>query len=292
MLRALLVHNANAGTHPLSRAEIEAVLRDAAIEPLYCAHGEDDLAEALQTTVDLVIAAGGDGTVADVVSTLDRTAIPIGILPLGGSNNIANAAGVDGEWRAIPRAWNINRWRRLDRCEADGPWGHQTFVEALGSGVLSEAFDQADDTPDTAEEKERNGRAAFRKALAEAVAFDCAIETAEWRWSGPCLMVELMNIAFVGSHLALAQGAEPGDGLLDIVLVRPEDRDIVLRWAECPDDGPFPIATRRTPAASLTVNDRHIRLDDRSPDEALSGRVDVRIRPNWVKILVPQEACT
>ncbi|RVT93007.1 diacylglycerol/lipid kinase family protein [Sphingomonas crocodyli] len=292
MLRALLVHNENAGTDPLPRGEIEAVLRQADIEPIYCAHGEDDLAKALETPVDLIIAAGGDGTVADVVSTLARIEAPIGILPLGGSNNIANAVGVDGDWRDIPRRWALEHWARLDRCEADGPWGRQTFVEALGSGILSEAFDQADDTPDTAKEKERNGRAAFRKALSEAEPFDCTIEADQWSWSGACLMVELMNISFVGSHLALARGAEPGDGLLDIVLVTPDDREAVLRWAECPDDAPFPIATHRTPSASLTVEDRHIRLDDRSPDETLSGRVDVRIRPGWVKILVPQEVRT
>lgn len=290
MISALLVHNDNAGTDPVPRAEIEAVLRQAGIEPTYCAHGEEDLAQALADPFDLVIAAGGDGTVADVVSALERIDRPIAILPLGGSNNIAQALGVNGDWRILSSRWALDRWTRLDRCEANGPWGRKTFVEALGSGVLTDAVDEAEEDPETPEEKQRNGRAAFRKALRKAEPFDCAIETESWAWRGDCLMVEIMNISFVGSRLALAHGANPGDGLFDIMLVTPDDREQLLAWAERPDDGPSPTQPRRAPWVRLGVRERAFRLDDRSPNENLAGVVEVVIRPDWVKILMPLEA--
>jgi len=290
MMRALLVHNENAGTDPVPRAEIEQVLRHAHIEPVYCAHGDDDLAAALARPCDLVIAAGGDGTVADVVSALEQIDRPIGILPLGGSNNIAQALGVNGDWRTIPSRWAVDRWVRLDRCEADGPWGRKAFVEAVGSGVLTDAVDEAEDDPATPEEKQRNGRAAFRKALSMADPFNYEIETEQWALKGECLMVEVMNIPFVGSRLALATGSEPGDGLFDIVLVTPDDRSTLLAWAEEPDNAPCPIQPRRAPWVRLGVRDRPFRLDDRSPNEHLSGVVEIVIRPEWVKILTPSEA--
>src|SRR5690606_12399774 len=154
------------------------------IEPAYCTHGDDDLSVALRGQFDFVIAAGGDGTVADVVSELQDTEKPIAILPLGGSNNIANALGVDGDWQALPLCWSLGHWTRLDRCEADGPWGRKRFVEAVGVGVLTDAVDDAQDDPETPEEKQANGRAAFREALAAAEPFDCKVETSHWSWQG------------------------------------------------------------------------------------------------------------
>jgi diacylglycerol kinase (ATP) len=289
-MRALLVHNANAGTDPVSRTEIEEVLRSSGIESDYCAHGDDDLSAALYGSFDLVVAAGGDGTIADVVSELQETGTPIGILPLGGSNNIANALDVDLDWRTIPSQWSLTHWMRLDRCEANGPWGRKRFVEAVGVGVLTDAVDDAQDNPETPEEKQANGRAAFRKALADAEPFNCEVETGDWSWQGDCLMVEVMNIPFVGSHLALAKGSVPDDGLLDIVLVTPDQRTSLLSWAENPDASPCPITPQRASAVRLTACERRFRVDDRCPNEQLSGTVEIVVRQNSVRVLTPEEA--
>jgi diacylglycerol kinase (ATP) len=287
--RALLVHNENAGTDPVPRAEIEAVLRAAGIEPCYCAHGDEDLTEVLRGSFDFVISAGGDGTVADVVSQLEEIERPIGILPLGGSNNIANALCVDGDWRTIPSRWSLDASQRLDRCEADGPWGRKPFVEAVGSGVLTDAVGTVDEDPETPEEKQANGRAAFRSALARAEPFECQVATESWSWRGACLMVEVMSLPYVGSHLRLAAGALADDGLLDIILVEPDARADLLAWAANPDASTCPIPARRASRVSLTVHDRAFRVDDRSPDETLDGTTELRVLPSWVKILTPKE---
>lgn len=284
-MRALLVHNANAGTDPVPRKTIEAVLHEAGIEAVYCAHNCDDLAKAMRQPVDLVIAAGGDGTVADVVSSIEDTSCPIAILPLGGSNNIAHALGVDGPWRDLPRRWSLDAWTRLDRGEADGPWGCRPFLEALGSGVLTDSFEESDEEPASPAEKRANGRAAFAAALARAEPFHCAVASDDWSWEGDCLMVEAMNIGFVGSRLALAEGAVPDDGLLDVVIITPDQRDDLLRWMERPDDWPCPAPPRKATSVRITVQDRPFRLDDRSPNENLTGTVDVRVRSSWVRIL-------
>lgn len=74
----------------------------------------------------------------------------------------------------------------------------------------------------------------------------------------------------------LAHGALPGDGLFDVVIVTPDQRGDLLRWAERPDDGPCPIPTRQAATVRMTVQARPFRLDDRSPNEDLSGTVDIR----------------
>lgn len=85
---ALVVHNIGAGTDPVPRADIEAVLQAAGMRTLYCAHGKGDLDAALALPFDLVVCAGGAGTLAHVASSLGQVERPIGVLPLGGSNNM------------------------------------------------------------------------------------------------------------------------------------------------------------------------------------------------------------
>jgi diacylglycerol kinase family enzyme len=47
------------------------------------------VAEALEVGVELVIAAGGDGTVSETASALRQERIPLGILPCGTANLLA-----------------------------------------------------------------------------------------------------------------------------------------------------------------------------------------------------------
>ena len=47
-------------------------------------------------TVDCVVAAGGDGTVARVARALAGGPIPLAVLPAGTANNIATSLEIDG----------------------------------------------------------------------------------------------------------------------------------------------------------------------------------------------------
>lgn len=51
--------------------------------------------EALQQKYERIIIAGGDGTIGEVANTLATTDIPLGIIPLGTSNILAQRLGID-----------------------------------------------------------------------------------------------------------------------------------------------------------------------------------------------------
>src|SRR5687767_6469629 len=64
------------------------------------AHFADAIAEAVHKKVDAVAVAGGDGTVAMALDTLDKTGgVPLGILPVGSGNDFAKDAGVPKDLR-------------------------------------------------------------------------------------------------------------------------------------------------------------------------------------------------
>lgn len=65
---------------------------------IYETTGKEDVAEitraACQKGADLVIAAGGDGTVAGVVNGLKNSGIPLGIVPVGTGNGLGRALSI------------------------------------------------------------------------------------------------------------------------------------------------------------------------------------------------------
>ena len=75
--------------------------RKAGLPTTYQSIKDKDFKAALGENWDLVLVAGGDGTVAKVARCLvDRDIahrIPIAILPVGTANNIARSLGIEGE---------------------------------------------------------------------------------------------------------------------------------------------------------------------------------------------------
>ena len=65
-MRVTLVHNPEAGTGDHVGGEILARLREAGHEPIYVSTEAADLTRGLDSSPDLVLAAGGDGTVGAV----------------------------------------------------------------------------------------------------------------------------------------------------------------------------------------------------------------------------------
>jgi diacylglycerol kinase (ATP) len=64
----------------------------------------------------------------------------------------------------------------------------------------------------------------FGKWAREAPDFDCQLLLDDAPENGEFLLLEVANIGRIGPRLDLAPGAEPGDGYLDVVWVRREQR--------------------------------------------------------------------
>jgi diacylglycerol kinase family enzyme len=91
----------NPGAGHVRRVKIQHILEQPFsnhhLELIECSD-EDLLPELLRPwinrNVDLVIAAGGDGTISSVASSLRKSDIPLGILPLGTGNVLASELGI------------------------------------------------------------------------------------------------------------------------------------------------------------------------------------------------------
>lgn len=93
-------------------------------------------ARAVADGFDVVIAAGGDGTINEVVNGLGPHATAaLGILPVGTVNVFARELGIPLKARA---AWDIilrNRQRTLDLAAAEAADQRRYFVQLAGVGI-------------------------------------------------------------------------------------------------------------------------------------------------------------
>jgi diacylglycerol kinase (ATP) len=93
--------------------------------------------EAAEENADLVVVAGGDGTIRDVAGALVKTEIALGIVPLGTANNLALSLNLPHDPDAVCDMIEAGLTRRIDVGLADG---HHAFFEVAGVGVDADLF--------------------------------------------------------------------------------------------------------------------------------------------------------
>src|SRR5262245_15200439 len=164
-MRALLVHNPKAGVGICTADELQETLRSAGISLSCCDNAEQSFPKCMTEPVDVVIAAGGDGTVAKTIRKLPDRTIPIAVLPLGTANNIAHSLGIAGKPEEIVSNWSLDRTRPLDVGIVQGEWGKCGFVEAVGVGSLTKSTQAVDAALFESKNPMQKGRLALAKQL-------------------------------------------------------------------------------------------------------------------------------
>ena len=97
-------------------------------------HAEALAREAVCRGASMVVAAGGDGTIAEVANGLLGSSARLGVIPLGSANVMAHELSLPFEPRAVAAALAFGRTRPLWPGVARGAEGARLFVQMLGVG--------------------------------------------------------------------------------------------------------------------------------------------------------------
>lgn len=293
-MRVTVIHNISAGDEGHPAADILAELRAVGHDVSYASTRQNWQA-AVQDPGDLVVAAGGDGTVAKVARMLIGGAVPLAILPLGTANNVARTLGQRGSWRVQLRAlpgWPV---RMMDVGVSRGAWGEHIFIEGAGLGLFADAMasDNArgDDLPTGGGTILDRDIVHVRDQLRRAVARRYNIEAGDDAWEDEAILVAIMNARSIGPQLELAAGATPFDGMLDLVVAGEFDRAALDRYLAAR------MAGRRDELRLHTLTARRIRVvwheqgsvhcDDARWVGARGHDAAFEIRPGCLPVLVP-----
>src|SRR6266478_1112511 len=136
-MRIILIHNPKAGRDNHSKKDLMAALAKARHHAIYQST-ENDYKKALKKPTDLVLVAGGDGTVGKVGRELIDSGVPLSVLPLGTANNLARSLGFIGSADQIIAGLEGGKKRSFDIGVARGPWGKRYFFESVGGGLLAD----------------------------------------------------------------------------------------------------------------------------------------------------------
>lgn len=197
---------------------------------------DDDCPLDLSSRPDLVVAAGGDGTIRLSAGRLSGTGVPLGIIAAGTGNLLARNLGIDPT-APLERSLDIafgGRDRALDFGVAtvERPGGETErlpFAVIAGIGLDAGMIERTDEAL-----KARIGWIAYLSGIARTMRGGGAFR-ARYRLGGgrtfgvraAGLMVG--NCGVLQAGFVLMPDAEPDDGLLDLLVLRPRGP---LGWPE------------------------------------------------------------
>ncbi|HVE91896.1 MAG TPA: diacylglycerol kinase family protein [Actinomycetota bacterium] len=232
-LRPLVIVNPRAGTGAgAATARLEELLRAQGLHPDVRVtsgpgHASELAAEAQAEGRSMVVAAGGDGTVSEVVNGLlqpggSPDAPVLGILPLGSGCDYVKTFGIDAQIeQAAARIASDSApvpvdAARISFTTLDGP-AQRVFVNIAEAGIGAEVVEAASQLP------RRLGPAvyftAFWKTLPRfsrrhAMLQDPASDQVLYEGSVMNVVVAIGRV--FGGGMRVAPDADPADGLLDV----------------------------------------------------------------------------
>ena len=243
---------------------------------------------------DAVVAAGGDGTINEVINGLlratpDGPTIPFGILPLGTANDFNMMAGLPDTTAAAAQVIAQGKTRQIDAGQVNGRF----FIN--NSGLAMEPMVTIENIRMKRLSGEIRYIVALLKVIAKMKAWNMQVEWDDGRYDGPVYLLSVCNSPRTGGF-QMAPGAEIDDGLFDIVLA-PEvpKRTLLLllvRLMQGTHVNHDVVTFTRT--ASLTVSS-----DPGTPAHSdgevfteSTANVEYRILPGKVTLLSPDPAAT
>jgi diacylglycerol kinase (ATP) len=188
---------------------------------------------ALEAGVDVVIAAGGDGTVRSVAAALRGTGVPVGLVPLGTGNLFARNLDipVNDPSDAVVLAFSgLDRAVDVLVAEITRPDGTlETHTSLVMAGIGIDAAMIANTNPDL---KKRVGWLAYVDAGLRAIPVSKPFRVVHRTDAGRLYRsrvssILVANLGYLPGNIQLIPDAEIDDGRLDVVVLQPRN---ALGW--------------------------------------------------------------
>jgi diacylglycerol kinase (ATP) len=295
-VRYRVIRNPQAGakkgiaSNAVTRDELMALLerhglgRDV-VEPLDEDDARREARGAVRDGVDVVVAAGGDGTIGAVATELLGTDMPLGMLPLGTVMNIPRMLGIPRDLEGAASVLATGERRRIDVGEAAG----RPFYEAASIGMNAAMFREA-------QRFEKGDWLSILRTIWVALRYRPArmhvdLDGAQ-RVRTRALMVVIALGPYTGAGMTVAPEARLDDGKFDVRIFRGFSKPELIRHLAGIAFGRY----RYAPHVS-TYRAAHVRVTSHHP---LPSRVDshdlgstpleVSIKPGSLCVIVPRRS--
>lgn len=284
-MRICLYWNKTAGGG-ISLDRLTSIITDAGHDVLRAVEDASEL-PSQQDDVDCIVAAGGDGTVAQAGRALAGRATPLAILPLGTANNIAASLDIRGEVAALAERWHQGTVAKIDVGLVECGGRSERFLESVGCGLVTSCIEIGEATlsKDHPESHLEDARRLYLDTLRGLRPRLYEIVLDGERISGEFLLVEALNTPSIGPKLEFTPHANAADGFLSVVVAAESDREVLIEYLSAlleGSDAKGDLKSWRARTIGITGADR-IHVDDCVIDSG--GSISIGLRPLSLSIL-------
>ena len=182
---------------------------------------------ALEADVDLVMVAGGDGTVRAVSSQLAGTEMPMALIPAGTGNLLARNLSIPMDTDAAIRLALHGRLEAIDMVTCTFDDGEERFVVMAGMGLDAQIMESTDSGLKKVIRSGAYAVAAVQNAIPDP--FNATITLDDAPPARRQMVMALMgNVGTITAGMTLFPRAAPTDGMVDLLLASPGK---VVDWA-------------------------------------------------------------
>jgi YegS/Rv2252/BmrU family lipid kinase len=249
-------------------------------------HATELARAAVERGATTVVAAGGDGTVREVVNGIAGSRAVLGIIPVGSGNDFCKSINLPRDVEAACGLIRSGAVRQFDL----GRVGNAFFANAVGIGFDALVVVEANRI------RWLRGLPLYVGSVFRAmIRYDCPRVTLELdgrRWEQSILLTACANGQYYGGGFHVAPEARPDDGLLDICVIDRVSRLTILHkltyvikgtHARLPE-----VKFYRARRVVLTSPDvLYVQADGDLLPEADPHRVEVELLPGALPVIVP-----
>ncbi len=203
------------------RSEAEAAMAASGLEVEWAVsdgpgHASDLAAAAVRAGRRPIIAAGGDGTIGEVLNGMaiaqpEGTLGPFGLLPLGTANDLADNIGIPKDLAQAAAVIASGRSRKMDLIQVN----QRIFANNAGLGLEPYI------TNLQAQMKRLRGNIRYLASALQGIMHNpqwhMSLEWAEGGYEGPVTMISIGNCARTGGIFYTVPHADPFDGKLTFI---------------------------------------------------------------------------
>lgn len=236
-MRILLVFNPSAAGGRAARrlsavvSELEGFANVDLVRTAVAGDAVSRVAGADLGNYDALVAAGGDGTLFEVLNGLyshvGSRRIPLGLVPVGTGNAFARDLGLlPDDWEKAVDLVRAGHLRRVDVGRVESASESYFFLNIVGAGLPVDAMQ-------TSKKLKFLGRSAYTLATLWCAmrleSYPMLLEIDGQRVQQESMFVEVSNTRYTGTSFLIAPSAQLDDGLLDITLLGRLSRLRLLR---------------------------------------------------------------
>lgn len=295
----LLFHNPGAGDQSHQKEDLMKLIEAEGFQCRYVSVKSDNWKEFNLEGIDLLMVAGGDGTVRKVIKQLLRKkhrlhTIPMVLLPMGTANNISRTLELSRTPEHIIASLHDAPVMPFSVGLLENVSDETFFMESFGFGLfpyLMMEMKKKEEKEDP-QEQIRLGLETLLELTAQYSPRTCHIEVDGVKHQGKYLLAEVMNIKSIGPNLFIAPMADPTDEVFEIALVAESDAALFADYIRNRLEGieaTFEFIALKGKNIRMSWDGTHVHVDDKVVKLGKGEEVRIHLEPGALRFRVPPD---